>query len=198
MRITIAILFYFISGLIYSQRIVDFKLSPNNTAVGIRFTVTRGSSCDGYSVLHGTDSLNLTRVYEYAGICGDPGADQPESYTHLNPVLNKTNYYRIDLPPFERSVIRSTFITDPTNEELTIFPNPVGSNNKLYIRYGKTNAIKLTGFIYNHFGKAIRELSFTNNINELLLDVNALKNGAYIIWLSDGEKSYSATFLINR
>jgi Secretion system C-terminal sorting domain len=198
MNIKITILFYLFSGLIYSQRIVDFKLSANATAVGIRFTITRGSSCDGYSVMHGTDSLHLTRVYEFAGICGDPGTDQPNSYTHANPALNKTNYYRIDLPPFERSSIRSTFIADPTNQELTIFPNPVGSTNKLSIRFGKTNATKFTGFIYNQFGQPIRELTFTSGTQENFLDVASIINGAYLIWLTDGEKSYSTKVLISR
>lgn len=179
------------------QRIADFKLLPTHGSVGIRFTITRGSSCDGYSIYYGTDSLNLTRLYEYAGICGDPGADQPESYTHNNPAINQRNYYRIDMPPYERSPVKSVFIGKQGSETLQVFPTPLGSNSTLVIKNSNENTVKISGNIYNPSGHPVYEFSFTNPGSENTLDLSALKNGMYLLKLNDGEQFYSTKLLIH-
>jgi Secretion system C-terminal sorting domain len=183
----------------YSQRIIDFNLYPANNSVTVKFKVAKGNSCNQYYVLHSLDSLYFNRIYDFAGICGDASSDIQNSWTHTNPALNQTNYYKIDLPPFETSGIRRIYVVAQQTVTIKAYPNPVGSNENLVsLKVDNLGNVKLVGFLYNQFGKPIRQFNVVSYSDITKVDVGDLHNGLYIIWLTDGEKPYAAKILINR
>jgi hypothetical protein len=56
----------------------------------------------------------------------------------------------------------------------------------------------MIGFLYNQFGKPIREYDLTTKLDLTSIGVYDLENGLYVLWLTDGFQVYSAKFIINR
>ncbi|MGZ3900969.1 MAG: hypothetical protein ACXVNQ_10990, partial [Bacteroidia bacterium] len=42
-----------------AQRIQNFNAFASGTNVGIRFTITKGPQCSGYTIYHSLDSINF-------------------------------------------------------------------------------------------------------------------------------------------
>ncbi len=54
-----------------AQRIINYNLNSSGGIVRIDFDVAKGSTCNGYSIYHSTDSTFFTIIEDFAGICSD-------------------------------------------------------------------------------------------------------------------------------
>lgn len=182
-----------------SQRIINFNLYPTSTLVGIKFTLTKGSDCGGYKILHSTDSLNFTVIEDYAGICGNTSADDTKNFTHTSPVLNQKNYYKVVLATSEASVIRGVYIASSNSDAVKAYPNPMDANNGiLNCRVNGSGTSKLKAIIYGQNGKVFRELEVYSKSDVVTIEVGNLRNGMYLLEITNGDKPYTTKFLINR
>lgn len=194
--IFIFIVFWF-SGL--AQRIANLNVFLAGASVGVKFTVSKGTSCNGYIIWHSADSVNFTQVYNYPGVCGNTATDENISFLHTNPLINVNNYYKVDLVPIETSTIKRIFVAEILNSSLIIYPNPViAISDMLTVRIYSTNNTKVTGFILNQKGNPIKEIDLTTQFDLLTISVAELNNGLYLLKLNDGQRSYSSKFIINR
>ncbi|HRH12335.1 MAG TPA: hypothetical protein PLU73_12510 [Bacteroidia bacterium] len=59
----IIFLLFLLCETLYAQRIQKFDAILSGTVVGVRFSISAGSSCNGYNVLHSIDSVNYYPIY---------------------------------------------------------------------------------------------------------------------------------------
>lgn len=192
-------IFIFSSSFYFGQRIKNFNAFQVNNSVVLKFTVGAGPTCNGYTVLYSADSTFYNAIYDYPGICGNSTADDSQSWTHGNPAFNQNNYYKIQLNPGETSLAQKVFVVPQTKATLFAYPNPINNyTDLLSLRILGANNLRTVGFLYDQFGKPLRELDLRTVVDTSTLNINDLRDGLYVIWLTDGFMAYSTKFIIQR
>ncbi len=180
---------------VVAQRINNFEVYLVGKTVGVNFTISKGTTCNGYSIKHSIDSIHFSIIYNFPGICGDTLLDVGVNYTHLSPVLNTVNYYKVDLIPIETSKVKRIFVPEAATNK--IYPNPI-SSALLTVRINNLQNAKLNGSIYSQKGTLIKVFEATSVNDFVSIAVGDLENGMYLIKLNDGQKTYSYKFIIAR
>jgi hypothetical protein len=194
----IALLLFF-AGNSFSQRILNLNAFASGPDVVIRFTIGKGSTCNGYNILHSTDSVFYNTIYNYPGICGNTSNDESISYTHKNPTANLTHFYKVELIPIETSPPIKFYVGSENYSKMVAYPNPLGNYiDQLNLQIVNSASTDFVGFLYNQYGKPLKYLNLKLNGSIATIGTNELNNGLYIVWLTDGERGYSAKFIVNR
>lgn len=183
----------------YSQRIQNFNTFVAGTSVGIRFTIIKGPQCSGYTIYHSIDSINFIQIYNFPGVCGDQNVNQDISYTHSSPALNQVNYYKVELIPVETTPVNRIYVSDQPKVKMLVYPNPVVFNyDVLSMKIFNVSNLRLIGFLYNQYGKPLKQIDVTTTLDTASMYVYDLSNGLYVLWLTDGTQVYSSKFIVNR
>jgi hypothetical protein len=199
MKKKVGFLFFLLSTHIFAQRILNFKIFQVNQAVFLNFILSKGSSCNGFNVLHSTDSVNFKVIHEDPTICGTSNADEAKNWTHANPTINQLNYYKIQLNPGEMSPVNRIFVNQTNKPNIVLFPNPISTDiDLLTIKILGTESLAFDGFIYNQFGNYVLKIEKQSTISNSTIKINELSNGLYLIKLTDGYNLYSTKFIIQR
>jgi len=199
MKKKVGFLFFLLSTHIFAQRILNFKIFQVNQAVFLNFILSKGSSCNGFNVLHSTDSVNFKVIHEDPTICGTSNADEAKNWTHANPITNQLNYYKIQLNPGEMSPVNRIFVNQTNKPNIVLFPNPISTDiDLLTIKILGTESLAFDGFIYNQFGNYVLKIENQSTISNSTIKINELSNGLYLIKLTDGDNLYSTKFIIQR
>ncbi len=199
MKKKVGFLFFLLSTHIFAQRILNFKIFQVNQAVFLNFILSKGSSCNGFNVLHSTDSLNFKVIHEDPTICGTSNADEAKNWTHVNPIINQLNYYKIQLNPGEMSPVNRIFVNQTNKPNIVLFPNPISTDHDfLTIKILGTESLAFDGFIYNQFGNYVLKIENQSTISNSTIKINELSNGLYLIKLTDGYNLYSTKFIIQK
>jgi hypothetical protein len=195
----IIFLLFLLCETLYAQRIQKFDAILSGTVVGVRFSISAGSSCNGYNVLHSIDSVNYYPIYNYAGICGELSKSQDHAFDHLSPTYDIVNFYKIELINLETSPARRVYVPSSAKVNMLLYPNPITTNyDALNLRVFNANNTRLVGFIYNQSGKPKHNLDITTKGEYASINVYDLSNDLYVLWLTDGYVVYSAKFIVNR
>ena len=199
MKKKVGFLFFLLSTHIFAQRILNFKIFQVNQAVFLNFILSKGSSCNGFNVLHSTDSVNFKIIHEDPTICGTSNADEAKNWTHANPITNQLNYYKIQLNPGEMSPVNRIFVNQTNKPNIVLFPNPISTDiDLLTIKILGTESLAFDGFIYNQFGNYVLKIEKQSTLSNSTIKINELSNGLYLIKLTDGYNLYSTKFIIQR
>lgn len=199
MKKKVGFLFFLLSTHIFAQRILNFKIFQVNQAVFLNFILSKGSSCNGFNVLHSTDSLNFKVIHEDPTICGTSNADEAKNWTHVNPIINQLNYYKIQLNPGEMSPVNRIFVNQTNKPNIVLFPNPISTDiDLLTIKILGTESLEFDGFIYNQFGNYVLKIENQSTISNSTIKIHELSNGLYLIKLTDGYNLYSTKFIIQK
>lgn len=199
MKKKVGFLFFLLSTHIFAQRILNFKIFQVNQAVFLNFILSKGSSCNGFNVLHSTDSLNFKVIHEDPTICGTSNADEAKNWTHVNPIINQLNYYKIQLNPGEMSPVNRIFVNQTNKPNIVLFPNPISTDHDfLTIKILGTESLEFDGFIYNQFGNYVLKIENQSTISNSTIKIHELSNGLYLIKLTDGYNLYSTKFIIQK
>jgi hypothetical protein len=199
MKKKVGFLFFLLSTHIFAQRILNFKIFQVNQAVFLNFILSKGSSCNGFNVLHSSDSVNFKIIHEDPTICGTSNADEAKNWTHANPITNQLNYYKIQLNPGEMSPVNRIFVNQTNKPNIVLFPNPISTDiDLLTIKILGTESLAFDGFIYNQFGNYVLKIEKQSTISNSTIKINELSNGLYLIKLTDGYNLYSTKFIIQR
>jgi len=199
MKKKVGLLFFLLSTHIFAQRILNFKIFQVNQAVFLNFILSKGSSCNGFNVLHSSDSVNFKIIHEDPTICGTSNADEAKNWTHANPIINQLNYYKIQLNPSEMSPVNRIFVNQTNKPNIVLFPNPISTDiDLLTIKILGTESLAFDGFIYNQFGNYVLKIEKQSTISNSTIKINELSNGLYLIKLTDGYNLYSTKFIIQR
>ncbi len=199
MKKKVGFLFFLLSTHIFAQRILNFKIFQVNQAVFLNFILSKGSSCNGFNVLHSSDSVNFKIIHEDPTICGTSNADEAKNWTHANPIINQLNYYKIQLNPGEMSPVNRIFVNQTNKPNIVLFPNPISTDiDLLTIKILGTESLEFDGFIYNQFGNYVLKIEKQSTISNSTIKINELSNGLYLIKLTDGYNLYSTKFIIQK
>lgn len=199
MKKKVGFLFFLLSTHIFAQRILNFKIFQVNQAVFLNFILSKGSSCNGFNVLHSTDSVNFKVIHEDPTICGTSNADEAKNWTHANPIINQLNYYKIQLNPGEMSPVNRIFVNQTNKPNIVLFPNPISTDiDLLTIKILGTESLQFDGFIYNQFGNYVLKIENQSTISNSTIKIHELSNGLYLIKLTDGYNLYSTKFIIQK
>ena len=199
MKKKVGFLFFLLSTHIFAQRILNFKIFQVNQAVFLNFILSKGSSCNGFNVLHSTDSVNFKVIHEDPTICGTSNADEAKNWTHVNPIINQLNYYKIQLNPGEMSPVNRIFVNQTNKPNIVLFPNPISTDiDLLTIKILGTESLEFDGFIYNQFGNYVLKIENQSTLSNSTIKIHELSNGLYLIKLTDGYNLYSTKFIIQK
>lgn len=199
MKKKVGFLFFLLSTHIFAQRILNFKIFQVNQAVFLNFILSKGSSCNGFNVLHSSDSVNFKIIHEDPTICGTSNADEAKNWTHANPIINQLNYYKIQLNPGEMSPVNRIFVNQTNKPNIVLFPNPISTDiDLLTIKILGTESLAFDGFIYNQFGNYVLKIEKQSTLSNTTIKINELSNGLYLIKLTDGYNLYSTKFIIQK
>jgi hypothetical protein len=198
-RASLFLLFSFLFCGSHAQRIIAFNIYPVDGKVTGRFTISAGPACSEYRVMHSTDSIIFNTI-ETGGQCGNFNTSEEKSFTHATPAMNRINYYKVVIEPFEVSPVRRVYVAPAGYMTMIVYPNPVGvqSLNMLSLRLVNTNNLLLTGAVYNQQGHPVIQVTQRANGEIVSIDTGSLRNGAYVVWLTDFNQYYNAKFIINR
>lgn len=116
----------------------SFNAQRSGDHVIVTWTIRSGFSCASVNVLHSTDSINFTSIYEYPGICGASTLDESYSFTHTAPSTGK-NFYKLDLGSYGTSAVVVVNMISYGTNGLVITGDP-GSQHEVFFS-NSANAI---------------------------------------------------------
>lgn len=110
--------------------LAGFNAQRSGDHVIVTWTIRSGFSCASVNVLHSTDSVNFSSIYEYPGICGASSQDESYSFTHTTPSTGK-NYYKLDLGTYGTSSVVVVNMISYSNSGL-IITGGTGDKHEVY------------------------------------------------------------------
>jgi hypothetical protein len=154
MRSFKTLLIIFILHLAFSassqETILDrFQAKVNNRQVLLSWTIEQGSTCNGIAITRSSDSLNFTEIGDIEGVCGSISEPVNYSFTDINPITNRKNYYRLELGDVGSSKIISIEVIALNNEGFYAFPNPGTLNTRIYFSNAQLQRAELELFSVN-------------------------------------------------
>lgn len=162
----------------------NFFLIPDNKQVLIYWTIDSGPTCNGITIWRSTDSLSYQEVGNIAGICGSSSSAIPYNFTDKNPIINKTNYYKIRLGNNQFSEIKFVILKYIEPGKIIIKPNPASENFNIEFNNDNNGSYTLT--FVNSVGKIVFE---KNDIRESVFTLNTaeFESGTYFLILTGSE-----------
>lgn len=163
-------------GISYS----GFILGQYNKSILVNWTIDSGSSCNGITIYRSDDSLVYEEIGSIAGVCGNSSEPTHYNFTDKEPLLNKTNYYRLKFGNGQISETRSLHFTYVEPNDIIIRPNPAKDNIILELNKDQNSNFMIR--IIHEDGHVV--VSHDNLFGEtIFLDVSYLTSGSYILEL---------------
>ncbi len=173
-------------------RIYNFTALPLTDSIRLSFTVLSGSTCAGWQILKGSDSLNLQQIYNYPGLCGNVSFAENYKYTDFSPNKSTPNFYQIVIPPSDYSPVKRVDIAT-TFSNLLIYPEPVEDILNITINGQKNYYYEIN--IYDRFGRK-QGFSSGDVIDRITVNVSGLVEGVYVFYIAkSGGGVYKGKFL---
>lgn len=176
------------------SRITYFYATALGDSVRLNFTIGSGTTCAGYNVLKGSDSISLFPIYVYGGLCGTTSS--PESYSYMDYSPNKAvpNFYQILIPPGDYSTILRVDMA-ATNTNMIIYPQPAEDVLNIVILNKKNFYFEMK--IYDRFGREMGDGKGTA-AERITLNVSGFPLGIYAFMIIDiNGNAYRGKFLKN-
>ncbi len=196
--IVVSVGLIFISFLSKAQKInlSNFYLNQDNTGILLSWAIDAGPTCNGITVWHSTDSINYTEIGNIAGICGNTSSSIPYNFKHSNPILNKTNYYKIRLGFSQFSEVKFMYLEYIVPGKLIIKPNPASNTVSLVFNNDKNETFNIS--IVNSAGLQVYEMKNINE-NNFIINTSTFEDGQYYIILMDsGGRTIKEKLLISK
>jgi hypothetical protein len=194
---------FFISLLILSGSIAYGQTTPYPTienftahragdAVVLNWTISPGMTCATVYVMHSTDSINFTPIFEYPGICGPNAVSESHSFTDESPESAK-NYYRMDIGNETGARIIPVYMILFGNDGVSITTNENGGN----IHFYNPANVLYTLNIYSIDGKLCYN---EEKINSDTIPLPAISTAGLLIFHLAGEDGtvYTGKYFNNR
>lgn len=195
LRKSIIVLFILVlsAGLNAQSRIYNFTALALGDSVRLSFTVLASSvTCANYEVLKGSDSLTLSPIFVYPGICGGTTSNELHSYTDISPNKLTPNFYQIFIPPNDYSLVKRVDLA-ASFTSLLVYPQPVEDILNISIKDRKNYYYEIN--IYDRNGRK-KGFSSGNVTDKISIDVSGFAEGVYAFYIvTNGGDSYRGKFL---
>ena len=159
----------------------------------LTFTILQASvTCANYEVLKGSDSLTLSPIYVFPGICGNTTSNELHSYTDISPNKLTPNFYQIFIPPNDYSLVKRVDM-GASFSSLLVYPQPVEDILNISIKDRKNYYYEIN--IYDRNGRK-KGFSSGNVTDKISIDVSGFVEGVYAFYITtNGGDSYRGKFL---
>ena len=153
--------------------IKNFSATIKSKSVLLEWDVANEIGNSQYQIEKSIDEINFTAI-------GIVSASNNNNYSFNDASFTLPAYYRIKLigTNGDISYSNSLFVSDKSNSSIAVFPNPV-SNNLTITGLNGQSLIK----IVNNLGQIM--LVQKTSANSLNMDLSTLKEGVYILSISD-------------
>lgn len=182
------------------NRLFGVEAIPSSTAVTVKFGVTAGFTCDGYSVWHTSDSLfPLQQVgSNNGGPIGSMAGPEYYTFVHTTPAEYKANFYRVKIDfPYEESELIRVYYSPGGLSEMSFYPNPVSNKEvNVNLRFPSLKDTNLSGMLLTRFGTIRERVNIPVTQGHASLPVAGMDDGVYILWLTDGFNVFSGKFIV--
>ena len=121
------------------------------------------------------DQAVYTQIGEISGVCGSTDSAQTYLFTDNNPVLNKTNFYKLQFGLTGITAIQSVYLFSASGYSL--YPNPANQQCRLFFA---NNGKKVPMLLYNIAGQAVQSIETTDNF--FTINTSYLAAGMYFLW----------------
>lgn len=166
-------------GIAYGQGspFLDFiGAAERDGKVFLQWVMSSGATCDGIDVYRSTDGEVFERVGRIAGVCGSPDFALGYDFIDESPVLNRINYYRLELGNLGVSEIIAIHVFDFREKKFQIIPHPVSSESALFFENPQLENSTLA--IYNLLGSRVFE--YADKASFFSISANDFATGTYI------------------
>ncbi len=110
----------------------DFHVSKSGQEVLISWRMLAGNTCNGIKIYRATDTMLFNQIGLIPGICGSTTESLRYNHVDMSPVINSTNFYRIEFGGVGISEILSIDIINLGTEGTQVWPNPVKDEAKIF------------------------------------------------------------------
>ena len=159
-----------------SQSILsDFDIDLSEGKVLLAWTIKSGNVCNGMQILRSKDSISFVMIEDIQGVCGNLSSSVSYTFTDQTPILNTTNYYKINFGGQQESHVLGIEVINVINNSYLLKPNPVSGASDLYFQNDNQNEMVLK--VFDDFGDVIY-LDQTYS-NKFILDSTSFSSGIY-------------------
>lgn len=155
----------------------------------LRWTISQGNTCDGITILRSEDQINYTQIGEISGVCGSTDSAQTYLFTDNSPVLNKTNFYKLQFGLAGITATQSVYLFSAGGYNL--YPNPANQQSRLFFA---NNGKKVPMVLYNLSGQAVQSIETTDNF--FTINTSYLAAGMYFFVVHLPQSSIKGKLLV--
>lgn len=137
--------------------------------------IKAGNTCNGIQILRSLDSISFSTIGTIEGVCGSLEEAQVYTFTDLQPVPNRINYYRILLNDLGYSHTVSLPVIAVQANGYLLFPHPASNFMNLY--FSNATLREQTLYIYNVQGQPVA--TTTTSAEQINLHVSQYPAGLY-------------------
>ena len=165
-----------------SQSILsDFDIDLSEGKVLVAWTIKSGNVCNGMQILRSKDSISFVLIEDIQGVCGNLSSSVSYTFTDQTPILNTTNYYKINFGGQQESHVLGIEVVNVINNSYLLKPNPVSGASDLYFQNDNQNEMVLK--VFDDFGDVIYLVQTYSN--KFVLDSTAFSSGIYYFSLEN-------------
>ena len=165
-----------------SQSILsDFDIDLSEGKVLLAWTIKSGNVCNGMQILRSKDSISFVMIEDIQGVCGNLSSSVSYTFTDQTPILNTTNYYKINFGGQQESHVLGIEVINVINNSYLLKPNPVSGASDLYFQNDNQNEMVLK--VFDDFGDVIY-LDQTYS-NKFVFDSTSFSSGIYYFSLEN-------------
>lgn len=199
LKFFILVVFFGVQGISVAQfhpMLDDFSAFEYEGNVYLSWTISRGSTCNGIDIERSDNNSNFNIIGDIPGVCGSADFAQSYDWIDRSPLLNATNYYRLELGLNGHSESVSVEVISLTNGNYQVRPNPMRDFGQIY--FVNSGRREHTLQVYDLSGKPVLQMNTLDNFFEP--EVNRLHAGLYLFTISakDGSTAISGKFSVAR
>ncbi|MDP2388074.1 MAG: T9SS type A sorting domain-containing protein [Bacteroidota bacterium] len=178
----ITLLGNFVSAKAQHISLSNFYLIPIHKEVLMYWIIDSGSTCNGITIWHSTDSLNYVEIGYIGGVCGSSSSSTPYNFTDKSPLLNTANYYKLRLGYSQFTEVKAITIKYNEPGRLYVYPNP--SNDQTTVEFNNDYIKHYSMSITNNLGNVIYKKDEIFE-SQIFLNTSGWNPGTYYITLTD-------------
>ncbi|TVR85630.1 MAG: T9SS C-terminal target domain-containing protein [Saprospirales bacterium] len=144
--------------------------------VFIELIISSGNTCNGIRYYRSTDGENYQMIGQVTGICGSPYFPVGYDFTDHEPVINATNFYKVEFGGFGFSKPVPVKVFDLENSGSRVVPNPVNTSATIY--FDNPGEVRHQLFLNDVAGRTVLETEASGDSFEL--DLQSLTAGVYV------------------
>ena len=168
--------------------LVSFEAKLNGSKINLGWTTASEINNDYFTVERSANGKDFEIINTQPG-AGNSTITLDYLYTDMNP-LTGYNYYRLKQTDYDGKFTYSKIEyvnMKHSNEEITMYPNPVRSNEMLYIRHSESEGLSRLE-IYSISGRKVFDKSLITQQDLIEIDFgNELPAGIYFVSIANSE-----------